>query len=69
MTKTEIRKLKVGSKYTYDHPLWCYKETRIVKFIARDGKRKPVLVFYGVSYDKRNNYDSLLSPRYKLVEP
>ena len=69
MTKTEIRKLKIGSKYTYDHPLWGYVETRTVKFIARDNKRKPMVVFYGVVYGKRNDYEQLLSPRYKILKP
>ena len=67
MTKTEIRKLRVGSKYSYDSWLGGTK-IRTVKFIVRDGKRKPMIVYYGVSYATRNEYKHLLSDKYKLIK-
>lgn len=67
MTKTEARRLRVGSKFLYKSPLG-YETTRTVKFIAWEGRRKPKYIFYGVSWSKRVDYDNLITPKYILIK-
>ena len=66
MTKTEVRKLRVGSKFLYHSP-WGYTAKRTIKFIAWMNY-KPWLIFYGSGYHQRLDYDALLSEKYELVK-
>lgn len=66
MTKTEVRHLRVGSKFTYKSP-WGYTAKRTVKFIAWM-EYKPYVIFYGSRYNQRVEYEHLLSDRYTLIE-
>lgn len=66
MTKTEARRLRVGSKFLYKSP-FGYETTRTIKFIAWNN-RKPEIIFYGASWGKRIDYEHLLLDRYVLIK-
>lgn len=66
MNKTEVRRLRVGSKFLYHSPLG-YTAKRRIKFIAWSNY-KPWIVFYGSGCHQRLTYEELLSERYVLLE-
>ena len=66
MTKTEVRRLRVGSKFQYSSP-WGYTKNRRIKFIAWLNY-KPFVVFYGSGLHQRLTYEELLSDKYKLIK-
>ncbi len=66
MSKTEVRRLRVGSKFLFYSPFGDVKKRR-VKFIAWSDY-KPWIVFYGSGYQQRLTYAQLLSDRYVLLE-
>lgn len=66
MTKTEVRRLRVGSKFLYYSP-FGYTTKRRIKFIAWSDY-KPWIVFYGSGYQQRLTYEQLLLDQYVLLE-
>ena len=66
MTKTEVRRLRVGSKFLYHSPLG-YTTKRRIQFIAWSC-HNPFIVFYGSGYGQRLTYEQLLLERYVLLE-
>lgn len=66
MTKSEVRRLRVGSKFLYHSP-FGYTAKRTIKFIAWLNY-KPYVVFYGSGYQQRLTYEELLLDIYVLLE-
>ena len=66
MTRSEIRRLKPGSKYKAITPFGCTK-IRKVHFVVWVG-HIPYIIFYGKHYDKRNYYYQLTSDNYTLIK-
>ena len=66
MTKTQVRCLRVGSKFLYHSPLG-YTAKRTIKFIAWSD-HKPYVVFYGSGYGQRIDYEHLLDDCYELIK-